>query len=82
VSISVVSGRRDAVRLAAVLINPFDVRPAFWICFVRRDEMEALRINTRWMPERTHVARQREVERLDLIPVGFAPIHLVKFKGG
>ena len=57
---------RDLEQLACVLIDPFLSGPFCRIDIVCSDKVKACRIDTNRMSERSHMAAQKEIERLDL----------------
>jgi hypothetical protein len=76
-AVAVVTGRRDAIRLSRVLINPPFLEPLSRIFFIRRDQVKTCWINSRRMTERPDMARQQEIKGFDLI---WVPLPLIEFR--
>ena len=65
----VVALSRDSIGLAAVLIDPLDLGPAFGILVVGGDQVKPLRVHACWMAEHANVTRQQKVEGFQLLIV-------------
>jgi hypothetical protein len=63
---TVVSFGCDRVLLSGILVKPLHLEPPPRIRIVWRNQLRALRVGAGWMAERPDVARQNEIEWLDL----------------
>ena len=66
------------VILPGILVDPCFLEPFARICFIWRNQVKALRVGTRKVAEGLYVARQQEIEWLDLIDVFLSFVELFK----
>jgi len=73
-------GCRDAVRLSGVLVNPLSLEPFARVDFVRPYQMKPLRIGADGLTQLRYVARQQEIERLDLVGILLVAIQICEWR--